>query len=231
MVVALAFSRLKTVVKLKNNKYLFTLFRTINLIMKTRHLVLPILLLGLIGCNKQPAQTSEPQATTTTTQSNQSTSSQTAGQQTATPAHGSDIQNEDFPLSAKSWSASLIELEGENTAQASAIGKVTRLNASEYCTRDPDGETDGSQSSINQCIERLLGQQQDKLYSITANCIDKTITTSHQGSFHFTGVFENSEGFPISPWQHDTTAELAEGVDGDLPDVQFAVVCPSFKTW
>lgn len=198
------------------------------LIMNTRFLVLPILLGSLAGCNKQPAQTSEPAATT---QSNQSTHSQPAGQQTTTPPHGSDIQNEDFPLSAKSWSASLIELKGVNTAQASAIGKVTRLNASEYCTRDPDGETDGSQPSINQCVERLLGQQQDKLYSITANCIDKTITTSHQGSFHFTGVFENSEGFPVSPWQHDTTAELADGVDGDLPDVQFAVVCPAFKSW
>ena len=204
--------------------------------MNTRLLVLPILLVCLTGCNKQPAQISESAATTASTQGHPSTNQQTAVQQAAvqqaaTPSSGNDIQNENFPLSAKSWSASLIELKGANTTHATAVGKVTRLNASEYCTRDPDGETDGSQSSINQCVERLLLQQKDKLYSISANCIDKTITTSHQGSFHFTGVFENSEGIPVSPWQHDTTGELADGVDGDLPDVQFAVVCPSFKTW
>ena len=201
------------------------------LIMNTRSLVLPILLVSLAGCNKQSAPASEPTANTASIQNNPSTNPQTAGKQAVMPSSGSDIQNEDFPLSAKSWSASLIELKEANTTHATAVGKVTRLNATEYCTRDPDGETNGSQSSINQCVDRLLLQQKDKLYSITANCIDKTITTSHQGGFHFTGVFENSEGFPVSPWQHDTTGELADGVDGDLPDVQFAVVCPSYKTW
>ena len=146
----------------------------------------------------------------------------------------SEKGNEDFPMSHMTWSATLLEVKGADSADATAIGKVLRLNATEYCKRDPGGETGGTKAGITKCIESLLAEEKGKLYSISANCIKKIITTSHLGSFTFTGRFENAEGFPVYPWKNENTGEMLDGgmaSGGATVDAQFATVCPSFKTW
>ena len=140
--------------------------------------------------------------------------------------------NQDFPLSSRLWDASLIELKGKNSEHATAVGKVMAINAQEYCERDPNLETDGTPAGVKRCVAELLQQEKGRLYSISANCLKKTVDTSSLGSFSFTGVFEDpAEGYPVEPWRQDTTGEIIGGPDAFLPGAQFELLCPAFVTW
>ena len=147
---------------------------------------------------------------------------------TAVTAQG----NQDFPLSSRLWDASLIELKGKNSEHATAVGKVMAINAEEYCARDPNLETDGTPAGVKRCVAELLQQEKGRLYSISANCVKKTVDTSSLGTFTFTGVFEDpAEGYPVEPWRQDTTGEIIGGPDAFLPGAQFELLCPAFVTW
>ena len=140
--------------------------------------------------------------------------------------------NQDFPLSSRLWDASLVELKGKNSEHATAVGKVMAINAQEYCERDPNLETDGTPAGVKRCVTVLLQQEKGRLYSISANCLKKTVDTSSLGTFTFTGVFEDpAEGYPVEPWRQDTTGEIIGGPDAFLPGAQFELLCPAFVTW
>jgi hypothetical protein len=137
---------------------------------------------------------------------------------------------EDFPLSIKSWQATVIRLEGVNTSKALAVGQVRYPNAKEYCERDPGGITtryDGKLSQ-EQCIQDVLRQEQSKLYSASADCSRKVLL-SHIGSFTLLG--QSDQGFKHNVWRHNVTGQVLDGSNASgapLLDAQFQLLCPAF---
>ena len=139
-----------------------------------------------------------------------------------------------FPMTHTAWGATVVELSGENTSQATAVGVVTQRDAIEYCQRDPGGNHVGAEQGARKCVNELLAQESGKRYSIRADCPGKTITTSHLGSFVFTGKFEDEGGLPLYPWKNTNTGEHMDGGmmgGGATVDAQFGLVCGAFKFW
>lgn len=142
--------------------------------------------------------------------------------------------NEDFPLSHAGWSATLTAVTQPDSPSAAALGTVMRINAMEYCKRDPGGETGGTPEGLARCVESVLDKEKGKRHVILANCPQGKIRTSRMGSFVFTGVFEDADGNAVYPWKHAETGEVLDGSmasGGATVDAQFGLVCPSYKTW
>lgn len=150
------------------------------------------------------------------------------------PAEGAEEGNHDFPMSHTGWGATLTAVVQPDSASAAALGTVMRVNAVEYCERDPGGETGGTPAGVARCVDAVLAKEQGKRHVVMANCTQGTIKTSHMGSFVFTDVFEDADGNPVYPWKNAETGEVLDGSmrsGGATVDAQFALVCPSYKTW
>lgn len=136
---------------------------------------------------------------------------------------------EEFPLSAKGCQATITRLEGVNSSKALAVGEVKRENAQEYCDRDPGGVTTqyGGKLTQEQCIQKVLQEEKGKLYSVSADCPRKTITTV-DGRI-FTAVGKDSSGEYI--WRNNQTGQVLEASNASGAPVlnsQFRLLCPAY---
>jgi hypothetical protein len=135
---------------------------------------------------------------------------------------------EDFPLSVKSWQATVIRLEGVNTSQALAVGQVRKRNAEEYCDREAEWSQDKGHRKFSKerCVQKILRQERGKFYAIRADCPEK-ILRSHIGSFTLTGEVSKSGQ---NLWRNNATGEVLSGSKAGicpLLDAQFELLCPA----
>jgi hypothetical protein len=136
---------------------------------------------------------------------------------------------EEFPLSPKGYQATVVNKEGVNSSKAIAIGKVRGNNAIEYCERDPGGETQeyGGKLTKEQCVEKVLKEEEGKKYLASADCSKKTIKTSWGETFTLVG--KDSVGSYI--WRDKRTGRVLDGSNASGAPVvegQFRMLCPGF---
>jgi hypothetical protein len=140
------------------------------------------------------------------------------------------INADEFPLSSKGCQATVTRIEGQNTSKALAVGKVTPENANEYCERDPGGETIkyGGKLTKDQCIQKVLKEEKGKLYSASADCPRKTITTSWGETYSVAG----RDQFGQYAWRNVRTGEILNGSNASGAPIvgeQFKMLCPAFS--
>ncbi len=136
---------------------------------------------------------------------------------------------EEFPLSAKAWQATIIQIEGQNSSRALAVGEVQRNNAEEYCERDPGGITKqyGGKLTKEQCVQNVLVKEKGKRYAASADCPRKTIKTSWDETFAAIG----KDSFGQHIWQNVYTGKILDGSNASGAPVvegQFKMLCPAY---
>lgn len=124
----------------------------------------------------------------------------------------------DFPISCKGWSGTIVERTGLNTTQAAMIGIVTASDMQEYCERDPGGETkaSGGRLTLSQCVQHNLAQERRPRLLSRANCRTGQITFTYgdRGPWRAT--------FPLEP---DADTSCISGMPAII--AQFRTLCPA----
>ncbi len=143
---------------------------------------------------------------------------------------GKPATAEEFPLSAKAWQATVVQIEGQNSSRALAVGEVQRNNAEEYCERDPGGITKqyGGKLTKEQCVQNVLGKEKGKRYAASADCPRKTIKTSWDETF----VAIGKDSFGQHKWQNVYTGKILDGSNASGAPVvegQFKMLCPAYS--
>jgi hypothetical protein len=136
----------------------------------------------------------------------------------------------EFPLSLKAWSATVIKIERINSSNASMVGEVKNEDAVEYCERDPAGVTTEYAGTLTkaQCVEQLMSDERGKKYTASADCSEKTISSSI-GSFTLIGQTIGDD-IPKYIWRDNKTGEVFDGGgfgDALVAEAQFKMLCPS----
>jgi len=101
-----------------------------------------------------------------------------------------------FPLaSCKGWSATLTELQGKDTSNATMRGVLTTADAKEYCERDPGGETvvHGGKKTLADCIAGVLNDARSTVppgteVSASADCKRGTIVSASEKQYQLIRV-------------------------------------------
>ena len=138
-----------------------------------------------------------------------------------------------FPLGGKGWSATLLSLNGPDTKAASMTGRVMDGDAKEYCERDPGGMTVayGGSLTVDQCVRQIVQSEGATLFTASADCIEKTMTSTH-GRYVFVGV---DHQFFEPQWRSESNNEVLDGSGASGAAVltaQFALLCPTVaRAW
>lgn len=185
---------------------------------------------ALLAACGGPAPTSGSASTTAVAASAEAAAPATGGTPTGT-ASATTFETGSMPLSATGAGATLQTLTGENTAQASATGRVTEADAREYCTRDPDGEA--RNSSMEACIQTVLRRETEAeggpTHTARADCPAGTLSTSDWGDFRLTGTESESAGpRTLTPIFVNSDGARALGNAGGQVAVEglFELLCP-----
>lgn len=124
----------------------------------------------------------------------------------------------DFPLaSCAGWDGTINEIEGKNTELALMRGTVTRVDLTEYCERDPGGETkkNGGRLSTSQCVAKYLAEEGSAQLTATADCKRGLLT------FRYGSSQTRRAKFPLRP---DADTSCSSGMPPMIR--QFQILCP-----
>ena len=138
----------------------------------------------------------------------------------------------EFPLSSKGYQATIIKITNINSNNALAIGQVKRSNAEEYCDRDPGGETNkyGGKLTFQQCVDKVLKEEQGKKVSASADCLKKKVTVEWGGTYVMKNKLWNETYWEYT-WADDLSGEILDGSSASgVPVIEetFRMLCPAF---
>ena len=125
----------------------------------------------------------------------------------------------DFPLaSCGGWGATLVQRTGVDSKQALITGIVTQADFTEYCERDPGGETIkyGGKLTVEQCISQYQREVGNQAYRSVANCSTRQLT------FFSPKRKPKTISFPLP---EDADTSCASGMPPLI--AQFKLLCPT----